>query len=62
MTMNGSFPDATASGSGVSGGLWGEVFLAGEETQEGPALLRVVVTDGSASSVTSLPTCARGGR
>ena len=44
-TKNGSAPDATASGSGASGGSWDRSSLAGEEPQERPALLRDVVAD-----------------
>ena len=42
---NGSVPDATASGSGASGGSCEKILLAGEEPHERPALLRDVVAD-----------------
>ena len=38
-TRNGSAPDATASGSGASGGSCDEILLAGEEPHERPARL-----------------------
>ena len=41
----GSAPVATASGSGASGELVGQILLAGEEPHERPALLRDVVAD-----------------
>ena len=34
-----------ASGSGVSGGSWDQSSLAGEEAQEGAALLRYVIAN-----------------
>ena len=44
-TRNGSAPVATASGSGASGELVGQILLAGEEPHERAALLRDVVAD-----------------
>ncbi len=46
--MNGSAPLATASGNGASGGLVGQILLAGEEAHERPAFQRHVVADRTA--------------
>ncbi len=45
MTTNGSAPAATASGSGVSGKLVGQVLLAREEPDESAAVLRDRLTE-----------------
>ncbi len=47
MIRNGSFPATTASGSGASGGVVRQIFLAREETQECAALFCDVIADGA---------------
>jgi len=48
MMRRGSFPDAIASGRGVSGRLKGIIFLASEKAQEWTALLRDMIAYGAA--------------